>query len=413
MKQTKILFVHHGEVPGGAPRSLLNLIKALQENYSYDIEILCVNQRMVAYFEGNANIKATLMPYPCKFIGKWLIGWTWLGNYKRFQRLAKDLWCWRKSIYNQMHLFKRIAPDIIHLNSAILFTSAIAARKINISVVWHIREVLQPLFLRRMYSRYLLNRYSSKIVAISEAEYRSIGKKAQSKASIVYNWVEDAYFHTKSLLKKKFDIEKNDRVILSLGGFSWRKGAHLLLTLFPYLSENVYLIILGDSHHTIKIRFYQRLGLKIETLLKLLNIRRYYRYFYEARVNEQIRKLSTNRLKIIDYVDDVRPYILASDIVIAAHTFPHSARAVFEAWALNKPVVALKQSGADEIIAHNENGYVLEGSDKKVLAEEINTLLRDPNKLKYYAENGYAFARKYFSKQKNIQQIKAIYELLA
>jgi hypothetical protein len=73
----KVLFIHHGRVPGGAPTSLSSTINALQEEMpEMDATVWCVNEQMAEFFSDKCAVPCEIVPYPLMEMGKIIIGWT-------------------------------------------------------------------------------------------------------------------------------------------------------------------------------------------------------------------------------------------------------------------------------------------------------------------------------------------------
>lgn len=79
---------------------------------------------------------------------------------------------------------------------------------------------------------------------------------------------------------------------------------------------------------------------------------------------------------ITGFQRDVRPYIMASDIVVmpavAVETF---SIAILEAMAMGKPVVSSNIGGASEQVIDGVNGFLFPAGDIKALAEKIGIII--------------------------------------
>jgi Glycosyltransferase len=83
-----------------------------------------------------------------------------------------------------------------------------------------------------------------------------------------------------------------------------------------------------------------------------------------------------NTLVITGFQKDVRPYILASDVVImpssAVETF---SIAILEAMALGKPIVSSNIGGASEQVSDGVNGFLFPAGNINALAEKIKFII--------------------------------------
>ncbi|MBI4680017.1 MAG: glycosyltransferase, partial [Nitrospirae bacterium] len=179
----KILYIHHGRVLGGAPTSLLFTIQGLKKISDCDVKVLCVFDDMKEFFRKGAGIEVGEINDPCLILGRVLIGWASIYNITTLKQLLREVFNLKKSIHLQIETLRKEKPDIVHLNSSILFTTAIAAYKLKIPVVWHVREILygKRFNLRKVFSGYLIRKYADRVIAIDNAEAKSLGRDKFNK----------------------------------------------------------------------------------------------------------------------------------------------------------------------------------------------------------------------------------------
>jgi len=113
---------------------------------------------------------------------------------------------------------------------------------------------------------------------------------------------------------------------------------------------------------------------------------------------------------ILDFKQDIWPYYDALDIVVVPSTEPESFGLVAtESMLSKKPVVASKLGGLQEIIIHDETGYLFEAGNTQDLSSQLEKLIEDPLLCKTLGENGEVRVKNYFSTQKYVGGIKWIY----
>ncbi len=137
----KILFIHHGKILGGAPVSLLNTIIGLERMGCDNIKVLFAHNDIKPFFKKGCKAEIGDIYNPCLYLGRVLIGWADI-KISKANLILKELFLFPISVYRQYKIFKKENPDIIHLNSSILFSSAIAAKISGYRTVWHVREIL-------------------------------------------------------------------------------------------------------------------------------------------------------------------------------------------------------------------------------------------------------------------------------
>ncbi len=415
----RVLFVHHGEVMGGAPVSLLNMILGLKKTPDINMKVLCVNDTMKNFFQEKGNIKVGDIHYPCKILGKVLIGWGNLFNWQTFLMALMEIARIRSSINIQYEQLKKENPDIIHLNSSILFTTAIAARKLHIPVVWHIREILQGsrINFRKMFAGWLIKRFADKVIAISPSEANSLGKDTYHNIEVVYNFVDFSKFDS-SLYgplkeKSKFNIKTNERLIISLGGLSWRKGTLELIEAMEFTQSNVRLIIAGSGiPRPYPLSLVKKLKIYMEDLLVKSGLKIFRRCEYNYRVLKALNKLKKNKVVFTGPLDNIRHLIAACDLLASPHTFPHFSRPIFEAWAMKKPVIAFNMPGISENIDNGIDGVLVKNTTGEALGEAINVIINNSMLLKKMGKDGYKKSYKRFRSEVNILKVLNIYKEL-
>ena len=89
------------------------------------------------------------------------------------------------------------------------------------------------------------------------------------------------------------------------------------------------------------------------------------------------------------------------------------ARALPQALAAGKPIVAYDCDGANEVCLDNETGFLIRPGDLAGLTERLLRLARDPNLRTRLGERGRAFVKERFSVEKMIQDLEALYWHLA
>ena len=89
------------------------------------------------------------------------------------------------------------------------------------------------------------------------------------------------------------------------------------------------------------------------------------------------------------------------------------SRALPQALAAGKPIVAYDFDGADEICRENETGFLIRTGDTKAAAEKLLLLARDPELRSKFGRAGTAFVRGNFSIEKMVDAQYTVYQQLA
>jgi glycosyltransferase involved in cell wall biosynthesis len=93
-------------------------------------------------------------------------------------------------------------------------------------------------------------------------------------------------------------------------------------------------------------------------------------------IERTIRRLGlTEHIRITGLTQDVRPFILACDVMtLVSHAVETFSLAALESMSLGKPMVMSRIGGAAELITHGEHGFLFEPGDIEALTEHLAAL---------------------------------------
>ena len=86
--------------------------------------------------------------------------------------------------------------------------------------------------------------------------------------------------------------------------------------------------------------------------------------------------------------------IKSSSIVVVPSRMESLPTVVKEAFYLNVPVIGTNVGGIPELISHNETGVLVSPENPKEIANAVNELLSNPEKVNKLTTNGYNFVKK-------------------
>ncbi len=89
------------------------------------------------------------------------------------------------------------------------------------------------------------------------------------------------------------------------------------------------------------------------------------------------------------------------------------SRALPQALAAGKPVVAYDFDGADEVCLENETGFLVRTGDTDAAAQKLFQLANDPTLREKFGRAGTAFVRENFSVEKMVDDQYNVYLKLA
>lgn len=398
----RILYIHHGGAIGGAPMSLLYLLRHLDRS-RYEPVVVVLRHGPAADLYRAEGIETYVEPRIRDFSHTTL---EWYGG-RDLWRLPGRLLSLIPSIWRTRALIRRLRPDLVHLNSSVLAPCAIACRREGVPLVWHIREPLAHgyLGLRRAWLRRTVDRCASRVVAISrhDAEQLILGERVR----VIYNFVDFSEFDrtlSGEAVRAEFAIPPDAPLVLMLGGVSPPKGTLTLVRALPALVgavPDVRVVIAGPP-------------LPPESSAwrgiakRLLGADAYGQAMRQA--VEALPQAARAALIFAGVRQDVPHLLAASQVLVFPSTVPHFARPIIEAAAMGVPSVASDLGGPRELIQHGKTGLLIPPNDAEALAEALADLLCNPARAHALGEAAYEQARRLFDAQTNAAATVALYD---
>ena len=213
--------------------------------------------------------------------------------------------------------------------------------------------------------------------------------KLKKKFLVIFRGINVDYFDPSSKLEedekkllKKWEIDKEKKIILAPGRLTSWKGQEMLieavnLTKVELGYEAFHLVILGSDQGR---DLYKK---------KLI------------RTTEQYRL--TNQIKFIDHCKDMALAYQVSDIVISPSIEPEAfGRVAVEAQSMEKLIIASNIGGSNETIINEKTGFLFEAGDSNSLSKRIiQAITMDETSLKLMGKEG----RKNIIKKFNVEKM--------
>jgi glycosyltransferase involved in cell wall biosynthesis len=401
----KVLYFHHGGAIGGAPLSLLYLLRQLDRARYTPVVITTRPGPVVDLYqsEGIETYVASDLAGRIDDFSHTNLVWY---NHKLWWPLPGRLLTFGASVRHARQIVERFQPDIVHVNSSSLAAAAIGARQAGAPVVWHIREPLARgyLGLRRAWLRRAIDRTAARVVAISEHDAAQL--HPSDRVRVIHNFVDLTHFDRNLSgegVRAELGIPPGAKVVAMLGGVSPPKGTLTFVQALPLVHAvhpNIRFLVAGPSPRTLA-------GGGAKGLTKrLLGVDAYQRRVLRALA--QIDAEGT--LTFTGVRQDIPNVLAASDVLIFPSTVAHFARPVIEAAAMAKPAIASDLGGPAELIADGETGLLVPPKDPIALAKAIIDLLDNPARAAAMGEAGCQRARKLFNAEINARATLALYD---
>jgi len=93
---------------------------------------------------------------------------------------------------------------------------------------------------------------------------------------------------------------------------------------------------------------------------------------------EYIKKNYAQYVTILDEVEDIRPIIESSSVIVLPSYREGTPRSVLEAMAMGRAIITTDVPGCRETVIHKENGFLAKAKDLQSLIEAMTALCEDP-----------------------------------
>jgi len=109
---------------------------------------------------------------------------------------------------------------------------------------------------------------------------------------------------------------------------------------------------------------------------------------------------------------EIPRYVSSMDVLVHLSLREGLPRALPQALACGKPVVAFDVDGAREVCLHGETGLLVRVGEVNALADGVIRLLQDPTMAARMGARGRELVREQFSEARMVQQLDELYRRL-
>ncbi|MCD4761947.1 glycosyltransferase family 4 protein [bacterium] len=388
-EKKKLLYLVTQSELGGAQRYIFDLVTELQNDYEI----------MVAFGEQGAEGELAKMLKPTNAV------YYSLPNLKRDISPVNDFLAWTELL----SLFKKLKPDIIHLNSSkisILGSLAGYFTKAKIVYTAHGWVFNEPSSKKRKNQYKIAERFTARfkddIICVSEEDRRTALKERvapEKKLTTIHNGIRPTNFLSRQEARKKLlsDLIKNQDndltneddtaeqkfLIGSIGNLYKNKGFEYFINAVKTLRDNalnVEAVIIGEGKEREELEnWIDQVGLK--------NI-----FFLAGRINNAAELLPAFDLYVCSSVKEGLSYTL------------------IEAKSAKLPIVATSVGGNPELIEDKKTGLLVKPASVEDLANNLYGYIYDSDLREKLSQAAKELANKEFTLEKMIAQTKKIYE---
>ncbi len=374
-EKINILYLHESSQIAGAENSLLELVRFIDHSRFRPFFVLPEAGPLVDELR-NLAIEVHLINLPKikKCIGVW-------GTSRKINCIIKE-----KDI------------KIIHSNSIRTHLYGFFANiRRTIPLVWQQRNLITTEWFD---PDRLLSFVPQAIVCNSGAVACRFAKRGRypSKISVIYNGVDTERFNpsvSTDKIKKEFNLLPERPVIGIIGRLGSIKGHEYFLRSIQ--------IVIQSLRESQAAPIFLVVG---DTVFPSDGWRKQY-------LNDLAKKLRIDHAVIFTgFRNDMSEVIAGMDIVISSALQEACSRAVLEAMASGKAVIATDVGGSHELVENGITGVLVPPRNPERMAEEIINLLNDRKKLAEMGANGRKRAAELFDIKTCVKKLENLYENL-
>ena len=393
MKNKKtILFVHHSPAWGGGTMSLFDIVSLIQERYNIELALPKGENEVKRYAVRKKYITDETAPNTCVF--------RYYNGGPSFIKVLGSYFSTRKNLTLWRLYLKEKKPDILLLNSIVLWPLLPIAKKLGIPTVLFIRESKKKTRITCFNSliRKIINKNAFAVSFLSNYDRVQWNLNTNILTPVIPDCIDVRDFYNQGALIDHSNYFKNksdsDIYLLFAGGINRLKGTLTMVKAMRYLPDNIKLYIIGDCgknlmHSSGLSRFLKR------------NRINYIKQVTQIISDSNIK----NRICLLDTITDMASWYKSCDMCVVPIVEAHQSRSVYEAGAMKKPVVITDFDNYKEYVKDGVNALTFEMMNDKQLAEKILMLSQNSELRIHLGETNQQYALLFHNKDKACQTI--------
>jgi glycosyltransferase involved in cell wall biosynthesis len=274
-------------------------------------------------------------------------------------------------------------PDVVYVNCLSHLRGAAVARSLGLPVVWHLREILPPGPRRRWFAGRLRSG-ATRIVAVSEAVAAWVREEGLGdRVEVIYNGVDPPVGGVdRDASRDRFGLPCEAVVVGLFSQLLAHKGAiDLVRAAHAAVAEDDSLQFLIAGHGPIS--------------------------FADQLRREIASGEAAGQLHLVPPQPEIWELLAAVDVLALPTLWPDPLpRAVMEAMAAGRPVVAYENGGVPEMVVNGETGFLCRPGEVDDLSRAILELAGDETLRNRLGESGRKRARELFSVERHLDRME-------
>lgn len=372
-KSKNVLFLFHdSEKNNGANKSMTDIINYLLSNNIVKPYVVFPKSRgsAIEYFKGEG-----IETYCFRF-ARWdyRINSPYIYKMKKIPKSVFKFILTIPTFFKLKKIIKEKNIQIVYTNTYTIFLGCLLKKYCNISHVWHIREFgekdhgLGLIFGKKIFYR-CLNEYTDKIIFISKSLYNNFISNIDNKekVEVLYNDLSPNNIQVKNTFNSKNKLE-----ILIAGTLQKGKCQKDVIKAIEILkNKNIYvhLNIAGKKEGN----------------------------YYKELIDYVNEKKLDDVISFNGYINDMKELRRKMDIEIVASSSEAFGRVTIEGMLSCLLMIGADSAGTSELIDDGKTGYLYPTNDYKKLAEVLEFINNNREKINEISTNGFNYAEKNFT----------------
>jgi glycosyltransferase involved in cell wall biosynthesis len=382
-----ILVVHNNNDLYGAEKVLLELLSRLDRRRFVPIVVLPTDTRHIK----RLSPELAKLNIECCFIPLGVLR----RKYFKLQKLPRFSFELLAGVRQLVRLIRKRNIALVHTNTNTILASPLAARLTRVPHVWSIHELMVEPATVRSALHYLIPRFSTRVVTVSQAVRDHMLKDA-AKFAGRFTFVRGAidvepFLNAKgrARVRAEWGVREGEVLIGMAGRVTRWKGQSIFVQAAKLIAE-------------------QHAEAKFAAVGGVFDTER----FYMDRFRKEVRDAGLeNKLTINDFRADMPDVFAAFDVFVLPSILPEPfGLVVIEAMASGKPVVATAPGGPSETVVDGETGFLVPPSDASAMVQALEVLLADPQRRVSMGDAGRRRACEMFSLPRYVTEFEELYE---
>lgn len=235
----------------------------------------------------------------------------------------------------------------------------------------------------KKFIRFFVSIKAKKIILLNNQQIEEFKNRFHNKITLIPTGVNIDEFNIsfdKELIRSKYGLNPEEKLILTISVLNKRKNVDLLIESYAHIQKklNSRLIIVGDGPEIMKLKKYGN------------------------KVSKNI--IFTGRLPR----DEIIKLQLTADLFVLTSKMEGLPLVLLEAMAAKTPVISTGVGGIPELIKNDYNGYIVPFDSEKI-AQTILDFFSDNQKVINIPENAYNTILKNYEWKKIAEQVQTVY----